>query len=232
MSKPIPDIIESWINKISISQKANNLVTVDNLSTFETCDTWWAVQCGFVIINGIEYEIKSVVYDTSITVKGTPIVIGEFTFGLKVPFFIHGTPTKANQEREIKRRKIMVTPMVYLFEPIREDFNIETDSIERSTSVRMAMLHNYSEKQFTDEIYDLSIKAMRKLSERFIYTVKKQIKEVDPQTMTYNFISYAKYSTVINNNNSKTNLFNENLSGVEINLTLDLKRLNNCCTFT
>ena len=231
MSKTVPDIIESFVNKISITQKANNLVTVDNVSTFDTCNTWWAVQCGYVIINDTEYEIVSVVYDVSITIKGTPIVTDIFNFGLKVPFFIHGTPTKANQERELTRRVEKVTPMIYLFEPIREDFNVESDSIERSTSVRMAILHNYKESQCTDEIYDFSIKAMRKLAERFIYTIKKQLREVEPSTLTYNFTSYAKYGQFITNKGAKANLFNENLSGIETNINIDLKRTTNCCTF-
>lgn len=229
MSQTVPDIIEKWVSKISISQEAENLVSNDGISTFETCNTWWAVQCGYVIINDIEYEIKSIDFDKSITIKGTPVVNSVFKFGLKVPFFIHGTPTKANQEREIIRSNEQVTPMVYLFEPIREDFNNELDSVERSVSVRIAMLHNYKEEQCTDEIYSLSIKAMRRLSLRFIETAKKQAKDVVSETLNFSLTSYAKYGNFITNKGVNKNLFNEKLSGIEINLNLDLKRQNKCC---
>lgn len=231
MSVSVPDIIENWISKISISQKATNLVTTNNLSTFETCNTWWAVQCGYVIIDNIEYEIKSFVLDESITIKGTPPVGSDFTFGLKVPFFIHGTPTKANQERELIRNTKKVTPMVYLFEPIREDFKNELNSVERDVSVRMAMLHNYKEEQCTNDIYALSIEAMRRLSLEFVKTIRKQARDVVSETLTFNLTSYAKYGNFITNKGVAKNLFNERLSGVEININMELKRQNKCCNF-
>lgn len=198
----------------------------NDTSTIEVCNTYWVLEGTSIIIGGVDYQVISIDRDKSITVSKIPS--GD-TMILQLPFFIAGTPIQADIERElIRKNQTLVTPMFYLFEPIKENFNKELDAIDRETTVRIAVLNNYNKNDFTDEIFDYSVRAMRKLSEAFIQAVKKQIKTIEIQEITYSFESFAKYGNYIDNKGSKANIFRENLSGIEIFLTIKLKKQNKC----
>lgn len=232
MTRAIPDIFEDWVNSVSTKGTIKNVVdNLDGTSAIETCNTLWALECLFLTVNGIEYKIISIERDKSITVQGLIPSI-EKEFELKNPFFIHGTPTQSNIERDLLRKNGKkhdeLTPLVYLFEPIREDFNNELDSIEREVSIRFAVLNNFKKNQFTNDIYNYSVYAMRSYAEQLIEVIKKDVVQVDRETLNYNIISYTKYGQFIDRSGSKKNIFNEELAGVEINLKISLKSSQKC----
>ena len=222
MTKAIPDIFEEWINRVSISQNIESIVdNFDGTATINTNCTWWALECNILTIGGIDYNIVSINRNESIIVKGLP---SGNTFTLSNPFFIHGTPRQANSERDLRRSDGQgnLTPLIYLFEPIREDFNNELSAIQREVSLRFAVLNNFKDNQFTDDVYNYSVYAMRSFAEKLIDTIQKDNSLVDSETTTYNIISYTKYGQFIDRSGSTKNIFNENLAGVEVNLSVNL----------
>lgn len=232
MTSLVPDIVESWIN-LTVGKSTGNTVVFDsgtNTSTFKTCDTLWVLQNGNITIDTVEYPVVSVIRNTSIVVTGDLSALTTFSFTVANPFFIHGTPRQTTSERTIMRKDGVknLTPLAYLFEPINEAFNNELNPVQRNITIRLAILNNYKQEQFTDDIYSYSIEAMRNYSEKLIDVIKNDVKRVEKDEVTYRFTSYPKYGQFINRSGSTQNIFNENLSGVEINLTIPLKYELNC----
>lgn len=230
MTNTIPDIIESILNKVPNEFPIKSIIdNGDGTATIKVCQTWWALECTSITVNNIKYKVKSIVRDESITVINNPDVPSGTIFILDIPFFINGTPIQVNIERGLLMKgQTIVTPMVYLFEPIKENFNKELDPTQRTTTLRIAVLNNYEPGQFTDDIYDFSIRAMRSLSEKFIETLNKQPAIINSEFTTYTFESFAKYGKIKDKNGSMKNFFDENLSGIEIFLTISLEYQSFC----
>lgn len=232
MSKAIPDIFEEWVNSVNVKGVIKSVTdNLDGTSTIQTCNTLWALECLNITVNSVDYKVLSIQRNESITVQGV-IPLTEKEYELKNPFFIHGTPTQTSIERDLLRKNGTkhsdLTPLVYLFEPIREDFNNELDAIEREVSLRFAVLNNFKKNQFTDDVYNYSVYAMRSYAESLIEAIKKDAGRVQSETLIHNIISYTKYGQFIDRSGSKKNIFNEELAGVEINLTISLKSSKNC----
>ena len=113
--------------------------------------------------------------------------------------------------------------MIYLYEPINERYNNSSNPIEREAELRIAVLSDYKMDQFTDDIYQYAVAAMRELTEYFLMVVLKQVRDIDVFNVEYDIRNYAKHGVVIENGSEK-NIFSENLSGVELNLNLKFKR--------
>lgn len=222
--RAVPDIIESWINtmpnEFTATSSSSGVITV-------TC-THWAVVGGKITIEGDTYTITEIT-DTTITINGTYTNTGRFTYSLAISFYTHGTPIQANIERESKRRNqdVKVTPMVYLFEPITESFG-KSSKPTIDTNVRLAIMNNYTKDQFTDDIYATSIKAMRSFADDLVKHIKKQAYDVYWQDITHDITSWAKYGRFRDEKGSIKNLFNEELSGVELKIFLPLNKRDLC----
>ncbi len=236
MSESVPYIVERWINSMRINQVGNTMVNNgDGTSTFNVCKTMYAVVCGYVVIDSIEYKITAV-EGLTISIEGTPILNDGFSWELKLPFFIHGTPSQTNEELSIHMKSKSVTPLAYLFEPITERFKQgDMNPIDREVDFILLFMNNYTLDQCTDDIYAKSLDAMRSLSELFIETMEDDVALTDRDGMWYSFTTYAKhgfnYNRIGSKNGSFTNLLNQNLSGLELAIHVPLKVQDKlCCT--
>lgn len=224
----VNEIIENWVNLIPNKFKIQSITdNGDNTSTLYTCNTAWSLINHSLTIDNISYTILEVDRDVSIKIEGVPTVL-EFT--LDIPFFAYGTPRAVNTERQyIRENGTTVTPMIYLFASIEENVNHDpTSNTDKTINFLISFLNDYQENQFTDDIIDYSVKAMRKLSDAFINTMKSQIMEVKAETLTQRTTEYPKYAQTFTKSGGTNNIFSENLSGVENNLTISLKKQNNC----
>ena len=224
----VQEQIEGWVNLTPNSFKVKTIVDNGNgTATVNVCNTAWAMVHKKITMSGTEYKIVSIVRDTSITVTGLPS--GD-SYSVSIPFFTYGTPKQVDVEREFKREGgTKVTPMIYLFAPVTETKNHNPLSpIDKTINFVMSVLADYEDDSFTEEIVEYSVKAMRKLSDSIIDTIKKQIGEVDPDTITQTVKEYPKYAQYFDKSGATKNIFSEKLSGVENNLTISLKIKDNC----
>jgi len=233
MSKSIPNIVEEWIESMDVDFIGTNMAYVDGTTSFDACSTSFAVVCGYVIVNNVEYEIASIDGNT-ITVNGTIPLAIELNWKLKLPFFIHGTPSQTNEELALHMKSQKVTPLAYLFEPITERFKQgDMNPIDREVDFVILFMNNYTVDQCTDDIYVKSLNAMRSLSDLFIETMEDDVALTDRDGMWYSYTTYAKhgfnYNRIGSKNGSFTNLLNQNLSGLELAIHVPLKRQDKTC---
>jgi len=222
MNRFITDIVENWINLIDLSQSITSITNeADGTSLVYAKKTWWAIENGYATIGGNRHLIKEISRNNYLRVVGSPVGT---SYSLDVPFYTHGTINQTDVERQLLRNDSQqVTPMIYLYEPINERYNNSSNPIEREAELRIAVLSDYKLDQFTEDIYQYAISAMRELTEYFLMVVLKQVRDVDVFNIEYDIRNYAKHGVVIENGSEK-NIFSENLSGVELNLNLKFKR--------
>ena len=222
MNRFITDIVENWINLIDLSQSITSITNeADGTSLVYTKKTWWAIENGYATIGGNRHLIKEISRNNYLRVVGSPVGT---SYSLDVPFYTHGTINQTDIERQLLRNDSQqVTPMIYLYEPINERYNNSSNPIEREAELRIAVLSDYKLDQFTEDIYQYAVSAMRELTEYFLMVVLKQVRDIDVFNVEYDIRNYAKHGVVIENGSEK-NIFSENLSGVELNLNLKFKR--------
>ena len=222
MNRFITDIVEGWIGLINLDQSITSITNnADGTSLVYTNKTWWAIENGYATIGGDRHLIKEISRNNYLKVVGSPVGT---SYSLDVPFYTHGTINQTDVERQLLRGDSQqVTPMIYLYEPINERYNESSNPIEREAELRIAILSDYKMDQFTDDIYQYAVAAMRELTEYFLKVVLKQVRDIDVFNVGYDIRNYAKHGVVIENGSEK-NIFSENLSGVELNLNLKFKR--------
>lgn len=221
MSEAVKDIVKRWFNNTPNTFKANSM----SGGVLDVNCTQWAVINSYLSIEGTKYLITDLT-DSTITIDASLDNSERFDYSLDLPFCINGTPRQVNAERDMKRKTVKVTPLFYIFEPIVENFNDILNAVEREVEVRIAIMSNYKKAQFTEAIYETSIDAMRYLTEHFIANIPSG--DVKKEELKYTMTSYAKYGQFIDKSGSTKNIFNEELSGIELKLNAPLWRKTNC----
>jgi len=222
------DIIREVVEAINIEFTAK--VITDNGSnsyTLTTNDTMY-VQEGFSItIGAVVYEVTEVVKDVSITITGASLPVIK-VFNLYAPVYYHGTVIKVKGEiaGETNANNVFAhTPFIYLREVIEDTVNTKyNDSpIDKTTDLQILILTqcNYVDWKIVDH-YSKSIYQMRALLQGFInalYENKKIGKFED-----YKVKNHINFGVYVTDKGETKSIFTDNLSGVELNITLPFKK--------
>lgn len=215
--KNILDILDFSIDVVSASQGLGQ-------TRYNVCKTYHARKGSIIIVNGTEYEALSVVYNEYIIIEGEPAGITKIT--VKTPNYFHGTAMAVNAELD-PLDKSLKFPMVYCYEIIPERFYDEPDSvIDRDAELRLYFLDNANFKDWTtQQHYDYVIDGMKSLQVHMLEKFKScpKIGKFD----THDVINHVKFGVWTDQKGHTSNLFNENLSGVELLINLPL--LKNFC---
>lgn len=220
---PTPDLIESILNGINYTGTFKSYVdNGDGTITGQTCDTLHARKLGKITIDSIDYTVQSVVNKTSITFIGSLPVALDFT--VAAPFYFHGTPIMINEHLSQivdDRNKL---PMVYLLEVFRETFDLDPESsIDRTSDLSIFFMDiaDYANWD-TDQHYQNAISPMRNLAESFINAVNNA--NGVGKIANYTTINHANFGIYFTNQGHQTPIFNEKISGVELQITLPFKK--------
>ncbi len=117
--------------------------------------------------------------------------------------------------------------MVYLLEIFSERFNEDVDEFERVSDLRLFFLtHANFEEWEIDEFYDNSIKPMQRLVQHFIDTLNKQVRV--QQIRDYELTNLSRFGVYVNNKGFESTLFEDKLSGVELRISLELRKPTDC----
>ncbi len=232
MKRLLRHIIEEYINAMPLTfpvisatyDGVNTTVVVDNtLHLSNRC-----VVDGFQVIEVVD--------------SNTFILKGEFT-GITVtyprPYYFAGTPLSVVNELTTRRRSEDKYPFIYLYEVIEEQFNnTNRTRIERTCDVRLYFLDECTYKwdsEFNmEKYYEQVVDGMFRLANYFVENASNS--DMFGEIERYSIKSYAKFgafkSVEIKNNlfkNSMDNtVFNEELSGIELRLTLPVYQEKEC----
>lgn len=146
------------------------------------------------------------------------------------PFYFNGTPIEVNNRLMHERDGQNKFPAVFLFEPFNVNENEDmTVNVGASPTVKIYFMNDWSGRQEwnTDDHYTNIIDDMDELKREFIKKLKanRYVLEVD----TYDTTRHVKWGLFIANKGYKDPVFDEQLSGVELDITFDIDKLIDGC---
>ena len=213
--------------------KLNRTVTIDTITDLgdgiyrlDTCCTYWLRPCKTITIDSVEYKIQSFVQNESLTIKGD-IVPGVNTFTITPPYYKHGTPMATNNEL-FHVDNDQQLPLVWLLEILTQSvFENEENPLNYSSDLRLFFLDEYDpEDDLTSDIYTDIIRPMQSMVDEFIKEVRKDgnYNDVDE----YRTINWSKFGVYTTNKGSTSKILDAYLSGIEVKITLDIMKIENC----
>lgn len=207
---------------------------------FTSCElkTYWLSPCMEIVIrpsnsNPQTGKIISVENNNSIIVKFENTLVGTFdSFDIPAPSFVHGTMPMANIE--VKNAECPM-PLVYLFELFTQKFGRKEDVNNYiSENLRIFFLDDYpnSNEWLTEDHYENVIYPMQNLAFFVLENLKNDIQRIDKdfiENNTYKLINRVKTGVFKGTKGNEKSFFTRNLSGVELNLSIAVKKDPNCC---
>ena len=229
----LPDLLEPIVASLTYTATPTETTydSIKNTTTFKLCCTGGLRPCSIVYVNDIKYSVLSVVPDESITIKGT-FVGTSFALTTDPPFYLHGTIRSAGGEVAMIRDGHDKYPMVYLYEPITERHFGKESSIDYEAEIRLFFLDITDFQNFkTNEHYLYAINQMRWYALEFLKALQKKTCTFG-EVEDYRLTSYALIGTDVLEAGVIKNIFADNLSGVELILTLPVLKNSVCkpCT--
>lgn len=221
------DIIEGIISKIDL----NLTVKSTDGQLIELCDTLH-ITVGKIVKDelGNEYRVTDIVFNESITVipiDSAPLFSGSTVVAPEITF-LHGSPISTNEEynKILDRDSLKKTPFIWLLESYEYENGSRDSSIVASYSARLFFLDLYYREWLNDEHNELAIKPMENLVRAF-----KNVIETDYSFKTLDsFRSRVRprFGVEVANKGSRDKIINEDLSGVEVNMSIELFDLSIC----
>ena len=221
------DIIEGIISQIDL----NLTVKSTDGQVIELCDTLH-ITVGKIVKDelGNEYRVTDIVFNESITVvpiDSAPLFSGSTVVAPEITF-LHGSPISTNEEynKVLDRDSLKKTPFIWLLESYEYENGSRDSSIVASYSARLFFLDLYYREWLNDEHNELAIKPMENLVRAF-----KNVIETDYSFKTLeSFRSRVRprFGVEVANKGSRDKIINEDLSGVEVNMSIELFDLSIC----
>ena len=221
------DIIEGIISKIDL----NLTVKSTDGQLIELCNTLH-ITVGKIVKDelGNEYRVTDIVFNESITVvpiDSAPLFSGSTVVAPEITF-LHGSPISTNEEynKVLDRDSLKKTPFIWLLESYEYENGSRDSSIVASYSARLFFLDLYYREWLNDEHNELAIKPMENLVRAF-----KNVIETDYSFKTLDsFRSRVRprFGVEVANKGSRDKIINEDLSGVEVNMSIELFDLSIC----
>ena len=181
------------------------------------------------MITQVKDFISTIVADvrTSTYVQGK-VDSGKWLSG--APYYYHGTPIEINNILSKLRKGKSKFPAVLLYEPITMGENDDRMSnVGATPQLEIYFMNDWAgqQKWDTDDHYTNIIDDMDALKREFIKSLKKNKNVLE--VSDYTTIRHAKYGLFFNNEGYKTQVFNDMLSGVQLNITVEIDKIIDGC---
>jgi hypothetical protein len=231
--RDIYDLVQDEIfNKININiEVINASILTNGVQIVSFCSNKW-LRVGQFLTDSNNKQWKIILIDSNgnVSIKKPQGATGVKSLDvLKVisPKFLFGTHISANNEYTLKQRKTNdLLPLIWLVENIREKEYGRDSSIERDSNLRFFFLDDIDPKnQLNEDFRKNAVTPMLALKDEFLNVIQNNsifvpYTSVDIRTITR--FGNEKESGAFEN------ILNDNLSGVELNITLNVYRNNKC----
>ena len=230
MRKETVDIVKDLVSSMSFTFVATAMVDNGGTYTFTTCNTYHLQECFEVTIDGAVFTITDVNKNVSITVKPildstpAPTVL---TFSIYNPYYFYGTVIQTNLELEQISNSSAKTPMIYLLEVAEDKFFSNDNQLERESDLRIFFLTQANFVDWkTQDTYENAINPMRSLCYSFIDTLKAS--KIIGRFNEYRLTNHTKFGVYMTDKGYEQRIFNDNLAGVEMRISLPILQSNTC----
>jgi hypothetical protein len=184
-----------------------------------------------VSIGGVEYQITAInTLTPSFTVSAAVAPVGT-QFSASYPFYIHGRFIAANNELNQISNSLRKYPLIYLAENYSTRENLDPNlQIGDNVSCSIFIMNSSNYEDFTtDEHYTYTIDAMDSIANSFIDKLKTNQFVQYREFSELERIRHTKWGLEVTNKGTTTNLFDDNLSGVELRLQIPIRKSINHC---
>jgi hypothetical protein len=235
--KLLTDVISNIVGRMSfpIEYKAVTSTSTTVLLT-GICDIRHVQPNKVITINAVNYRVTSYEQVGSLfnillsKTSSQPAPPDSGTFDLYTPKFFHGTPMQQEVELGHIKNQQLKTPMIYLMEPYKSRIDGSWESsIYSRTPVTLCFLAEADIQRLkTDELQYNAVKPMYNLCQDFVaQLIESRMFYTDE--LDYSITAHSKFGINIRDAGTKQTLFTENLSGVTLDIGLDLYTDQACC---
>lgn len=236
--KLVTDVLSNIVSRMSFPIEYRAMTYTDTTVTlFGLCDIGHIQPNKVVTINGLNYTVLSYgedIVNYKVTLKkaasqAAPPESG--TFYLYTPHFFHGTPIQQETELSHIKNQQLKTPMIYLMEPYTSkiDNSWESSIYSRSKVTICFLAEADIHKLKTDDLQYTAVKPMFNLCQDFIAKLI-EARMFYTDELTYDITYHSKFGINVKDAGTKKTLFTENLSGVSLDITLELYTDQSCCS--
>lgn len=174
----------------------------------------------------METSIPSFVSALITAVRSRPFVTDKVTattWPSGAPFFFHGSPLEI--QSQIKDLGgVLKQPCIFLIEFIEDEINLDrTKNVGASPKLKMFFMDKYNEEYTIDQQYTNVIDVMDELVREFIAVCQRN--RYILRMFDYGTIRHSKWGIYRKDKGNLTPIFSEKLSGVELNVTLDIDKI-------
>ena len=221
------DIIKGIIAQIDLNLPVKSTDGV----TVEMCDTLHIV-VGKIIEDGLgnKYRVTELVVNESITVEpidGAPAFGGSIVVAPSITF-LHGSPMSTNNEylQLLPRESLDKTPFIWLLESYEYENGARDASIIANYSARLFFHALFYRDWDNSDHNDQAIKPMENLVKAFREVIDKDFsfKSLD----TFRSRVRPRFGVEVANKGNEDKIIDETLSGVEVNMNIELYDLSIC----
>lgn len=223
-AKIVKELVQGFVPSSTVSNVLDNL---DGTFTINVCRVYHARVNSLIKVNNVQYNVISFTENT-ITYKSTVAPSIGDKYEPPVIKFFNGTPFAVGAELSNITNFREKLPLFYLYEILSDDFIGDVNSsIDRESDMRWFIL---DEAQFdnwdTEKHYSNTIEPMVRYWEAFLEYLRKH-KSIG-LIPNHKLVYHAKFGISINQNGHVKQLFPDELSGIEININLAIKKSQDC----
>ena len=223
------DIVRAIIEKIDLNIPVINIIGGYRIFVCNTLH----ITLGKIVKDefGNDYKVTDFSFNEWVDVEPVGTVLPFNSTILVAPpiLFLHGSPASTNNEYLlIKNRTLKKTPFIWLLESYEYD-NLPLDSsIVLSFNVRLFFMDwANTPKWKNDQHNELVIKPMQNLSDAFIKVIQNDY--VFKTLGAYTRRTRSRFGVEITDKGSDKTIIHEDLSGIDLTLTLDMYNTKLCC---
>ena len=224
-STNVVNLIGTIIDSFRDTYAITSITHVGTIYTINTADTKRLEVGSYVTISGNNYEVLTLIANTSFTISSAINVIGTSWKAL-APYYFYGTPIMISNTLDKYKNYKQKFPVIVLFETMPAVVNDDTSlNIERVVSLEMYFMDEANFKDWShDEYYTYVIDVLQTYVDDFITKISnhRQIGALDKHNET----PYSKWNLV--RLDTGKNVFNSELSGIKLEIDLPILKTLEC----
>lgn len=214
-------VLDNMENRVFFQELTDN---GDGTYTVESCNTMWLMNGDIITWDGNEYNVSEIIPNVSFLVTGDAAFEPVSYIEINRPKYFHGTIKKTNnelQEITMGRDKF---PMIYCFEVFRETYHqLKSDRRERTSDLRLFFLATADKENWlTEDHYNEVIIPIRNMVESFIQFVNN--KNGFSKLQNFETVNRVDFGTFSQDNGNLKLLFTEHVSGIELDISLEVNK--------
>ena len=216
----IVKILKAVISEMIIIVKVDSFTdNSDGTFNITSCNPQYLNSCSYFTVDGNDYFVQEFDGEESLKIKGTPALDNDFV--IPPPLFIADTPMGANNNLIGKVADISRLPFIWLLEDFPTNYDLSS-SVSVQSRVRLFFMNTNKESEWLEGTHRSEcIEPMTNLCNELLINIKKKVSGKLDKFTIKNRIRFGRYQ---DNKGHDQKIIDENLSGVELDLEVPIKK--------